>query len=385
MSLIAYVTRIHFADRVLEDALAEELRQLRICCPLVLTDIGTDPATHAAAGVDDPFERLVDSLPPGCRAERLHVAQVTEIAARAAMARAAETGCDAIVGLGGTLAIGLARLVGHGMPARASSAGGCGEWPVITIPTTTETVGIGPLPSAFDGVAGLVGARAVLTGISHVPTLVLCDPTLTLGAGPADTAASGMDALTHCIEAYLGTGWNPPADGIALDGVRRAGAHLARAVRDGRDLEARREMLAAMLNAELAAQKGLGAVHALSHALEAEVAQSHRHGWLHASLLPPVLRFNAPAVANRYGALLHALGAQAEADLPGVVAALGACVSLPLHLAPTSIHGAMFDRIALRAEEDPATRTNPRHATAADYHRMLEEAACQDARSGLVQ
>ena len=383
MSLIAYVTRIHFADHVLEDALAEEFRQLRIRCPLVLTDITADPAIHAAAGVDDPFERLVDSLPPGCRAERLHVAQVTEAEARAAMARAAETGCDAIVGLGGTLALGLARLVGHGMLPQAASAGRS-EWPVIAIPTTTETVGIGPLPSAFDGVALLLGARAVLNGMSHVPKVVLCDPTLTLGAGPADTAASGMDALTHCIEAYLSTGWNPPADGIALDGVRRAGAHLARAVRDGRDIEARREMLAAALNAELAAQKGLGAVHALSHALEAEVAQSHRHGWLHASLLPPVLRFNAPAVANRYGALLHALGAQAGADLPGFIAALGACVSLPLRLGPTSIHGANLNRIAHRAEEDPATRTNPRHATAADYHRMLEEAAGQEEWSALV-
>lgn len=385
MSLIAYVTRIHFADRVLEDALAEELRQLRIRCPLVLTDITADPATHAAAGVDDPFERLVDSLPPGCRAERLHVEQVTEVEVRAAMAWVAETGCDAIVGLGGTSAIGLARLVGHRMPARAASAGGAGEWPVIAIPTTTETVGIGPLPSAFDGMALLVRARAVPTCIRHVPTVVLCDPTLTLGEGPAGTAASGMDALTHCIEAYLGTGWNPPADGIALDGVRRAGAHLARAVRDGRDIEARREMLAAALNAELAAQKGLGAVHALSHALESEAAQSHRHGWLHASLLPPVLRFNAPAVANRYGALLHALGARADANLPEVVAALGACVSLPLRLDPSTLCGATLDRIAHRAEEDPATRTNPRHATAADYYRMLEEAAGHGARSGLVQ
>lgn len=396
MSLIAYVTRIHFADRVLEDALFEELRQLRILCPLVLTDHAADAAAHAAAGVDDPFERLCDALPPGCRAERMEVFQATEAEARLAMARAGEAGCDAVVGLGGAVALGLARRVGHGLPAQKGAierAGArAGEWPVITIPTTTETVGLGPLPASLAGAAVRIGARTTPTGVSLVPTMVLCDPTLTMGALPEETAAAGMGALTHCIEAYLGTGWNPPADGIALDGVRRAGAHLARAVRDGRDIEARREMLASALDAGLATQKGLGAVHALAHALEAEMGERgpsrHRHGWLHASLLPPVLRFNAPAVADRYGALLQALGAPPGADLPGVIAALGASLSLPVRLDDLD-HGAdTLGRIARRAEEDPATRTNPRHATAADYQRILEDAlhgtARQDARTGLV-
>ena len=133
--------------------------------------------------------------------------------------------------------------------------------PVIALPTTTANVGLGPVSERLGSGAG-------------VPVLILCDPTLTLAADAAATAADGMDALIHCLEAYRGTAWNPPADGIALEGVRRAAAYLERAVMDGNDIEARREMLAAALNAGLAAQKGLGGVHALALALEAE-ARSH--------------------------------------------------------------------------------------------------------------
>lgn len=358
MSLINYVTRIHFADRVLEDALAEELRPLRVRRPLVLTD--------SAPGVGDAFDRLLDAMPSGCAPIRAGVDQATEAAARKTTALLSDAACDAVLGLGGAVALGLARRVAHGLPRRP----GAPDWPLITIPTTTETVGLGPLPAALADAAPR--PRKLSSGLDMVPTMVLCDPTLTLGAGPEATAAAGMDALTHCIEAFLGTGWNPPADGMALDGVRRAASHLARAVENGSDLDARRELLAAALNAGLAAQKGLGAVHALAHAIEAEPGATHRHGWLHAALLPSVLGFNAPAVGDRYALLLQTMAAPAGQTLPDAIASLGARLSLPLRLGPIGTDTS--ERIARRAEEDPATRTNPRHVTAPDYCRMLADA-----------
>jgi alcohol dehydrogenase class IV len=207
-----------------------------------------------------------------------------------------------------------------------------------------------------------------------VPAVVLCDPTLTLATDPMMTAASGMDALTHCIETYLGTTWNPPADGIALEGVRRAGAYLERAVRDGQDLEARREVLAAALNAGLAAQKGLGGVHALAHALENEAGLSARHGWMHAALLPPMLGFNAPAVGDRFAALCEALRLGPGADLPKALAALGARLSLPLRLDSLRLDHPALKRVARKAADDPANLNNPRLAHTEDYLRILEEA-----------
>jgi 4-hydroxybutyrate dehydrogenase len=320
MSLIGYATRIHFADRVLEDALPEELHALGVRRPRLVAD--------AAGQAGDAPERLTDALPPG-------MGLVLD-------------GADAIVALGGPAALDAGR-------RQARDAG----LPVVALPTTTASVGLGPLQ---DG------------GTAPVPALILCDATLTMGAGRAATAAAGMDALIHCIEAYLGTAWNPPADGIALEGVRRAGAWLERAVADGQDIEARREMLAAALNAGLAAQKGLGGVHALAHALEAESGLVAHHGQLHAALLPPVIAFNAPAVADRLAPLRQALRLGARADVTAALAGLGRRIGLPDRLAAFGLDAGALDRVAARAAEDPANRTNPRHATAADYRRMLEAA-----------
>ncbi|MDO9637577.1 MAG: iron-containing alcohol dehydrogenase [Pseudotabrizicola sp.] len=360
MSLITYLTRIHFADRVLEDALSEELRILKVHRPLVVTD--------DSSGIEDAYDRLQDAMPRGCTPNRVAVTAATGAVARSLASTVHGFACDAVLALGGAVALGLARRVVQGLPHRP----GAPEWPLITIPMTTETVGLGPLPTSLAEAGPRLGTGKSRRGPGMVPTMVLCDPTLTLGAGQEATAAAGMDALTHCIEAYLGAGWNPPADGIALDGVRRAAGHLERAVSDGNDLGARRELLATALNAGLVTQKGLGAVHALAYAIEAETGSPYRHGWLHASILPPVLKFNAPAVGDRYDLVLQAMGAPPGASLSDALAALGARLSLPLCLGP--IAADVSHRIARRAEEDPATRTNPRHITAADYQRMLEGA-----------
>lgn len=344
MSLITYVTRIHFADRVVEDALPVELRKLGVRRPLVVADRAGDAA--------EARERLEDAMPDGVGPLTIEVGAGDDGALATIREALAATRRDAIIALGGPVALDLARIVGGAEPP-----------PLIAVPTTTASVGLGPTATVR-----AAGREA------RVPTVILCDPTLTLAADAAATAAAGVDALSHCIEAYLGTAYNPPADGIAIEGVRRAGAFLERAVADGRDLEARREVMAAALNAGLAAQKGPGGVEAAARAVEAEAGLSARHGICHAALLPQVLSFNAPAVADRFDGLRQALGLPADADLPAALAALGQRLGLPQRLSALGLGRSVLHRIARAAAADPANRTNPRHATEEDYLGILEAA-----------
>jgi 4-hydroxybutyrate dehydrogenase len=371
MALINYLTRIHFADGVLQDALAEELGQLAIVRPLIIVDSDDTEA----------YWRVQDALPP--RAVGIRFDLSARAAAGAEVARAtalfAAMDCDAYIGLGGAAAISLARRAAY---ARCERGGGVPVVPrlglgsmrarnlAVAIPTTTECVGLVPL---FDPPCDRSGRQGA-SETAMLPDLILCDPTLTIGVGKQATAAAGMDTIARCMEAFLGTTWNPPADGIALDGIRRASASLPQAVDHGSDLAARREMMAAALNAGLASQKGLGAAHALALALEIEISPNVPYGYFHAALLPSVLAFNAPAVQNRLPDLREALHGPPLATVADVLIALGTGIALPQTLASLELTSVMRKRIAKRAAEDPASQTNPRYVTAADYVRILEQA-----------
>lgn len=350
MSLIPYLTRIHFADRVLEDALPEEADRLGLRHPMLLTDV-------FGAGADLP-DRVECALPVDCVPVRADAGQSLDQLA----GLWSQQGCDGVLALGGcqamAQALDLAVRVCTPMPMR--------HLPVIAVPTTTAALGLPEVP--------LPAAGNPRRTAPPLPAVVLCDPTLTLWAGPGVTAANGMDVIVHCIETYLSTTWNPPADGMALDGLRRAALALERAVTHGQDGDARREMLAAALNAALAGQKGLGATHALARALEPALPPGTPHGWLHAALLPTVLRFNAPAAADRYAALAEALRLAPGADIGQAMNRFGVRLGLPGTLAGLGLDAAACDRVAARAAEDPANRTNPRHATPRDYRAMVSEA-----------
>lgn len=352
MSLISFVTRIHFADRVLEDALPEELGKLGIMRPLVITD--------EAGEVEDCLERLFDALPAECKP--LHLSgyrpQVNEGKVLAASQAYLKHRCDAVIGFGGAVALDLARAID--VPPRGSQPSH-----LLTIPTSIESVGLGPIGGTI--------SRLSMSNLRN-PSVVLCDATLTVSTSAYATAISGMDTLTHCLEAYLGTAFNPPADGIALEGLRRAMRNLARAVSDGGDLEARREMLAAALNAGLAARKGLGGIDAAAKALEAEAGICGRHGSLNAALLPHILAFNAPAVSDRLPVVRDAIGVPAESDVASLIVDLGAKLGLPARIGSLGLDRAALRRAAHAAAADPANQTNPRLATAKDYLRLLEEA-----------
>ncbi|MCA3565476.1 MAG: iron-containing alcohol dehydrogenase [Methylocystis sp.] len=374
MALINYLTRVHFADRVLEDALAEQMAQLGILRPLLVADL--------VSGRSDPVTRVSDALPKGCKAvvRRIEAATRNQPEAVSDIQAAFVAGdCDGYIAVGSEATLNLARRAVYeapGPPRKRSAGLAMAPSSIIrprllAIPTTTACVGLQPMLITSVRQAGgkKPGQCAML------PDAVLCDPTLTLEQAGLVTAATGMDALTHCIEAYLGTTWNPPADGIALDGVRRAVGSLASAVRDGNDLDARREMMAVALNAGLASHKGLGAIEALSHALDEEISLQTTHGYLHAALFPCVVEFNAPAISTRMEVLRDILRLELNEDVPQAVAALGVSIHLPATLAALNLDRTARRNVARRAMEHPASGTNPRHATAADYVRMLEHAS----------
>ncbi|MEM7044158.1 MAG: iron-containing alcohol dehydrogenase, partial [Pseudomonadota bacterium] len=240
--------------------------------------------------------------------------------------------------------------------------------PLIAVPTTAGTgseVGRGAVITLDDG------RKLGLLSPYLIPKVAICDPTLTLDLPPLLTAATGMDALTHCIETYIATAYNPPADGIALDGLRRAAAFIERAVEKGRDLLARREMMAAAMNGALAFQKGLGGVHAMSHGLGAQSQYRLHHGMLNAVLLPPMLAFNAPAVAERYADLGRVMGLKPSADLAEAIDSLNARLGLPSRLGDMGVDKQAIERAAPLAEKDHTNGTNPRRANADDYRGLM--------------
>jgi alcohol dehydrogenase class IV len=243
--------------------------------------------------------------------------------------------------------------------------------PLIAIPTTAGTgseVGRGAIIVLEDG------RKLGLISPYLIPKAAICDPTLTLGLPPRLTAGTGMDALTHCVETYIATAYNPPADGIAIDGLSRASANIERAVENGRDLDARREMMAAALNGALAFQKGLGGVHAISHALGGLPGYRLHHGTLNAVLLPHILDFNAPAVGHRYTALKRAMGLPEGADLSEAIVKLNARIGLPASLSEMGVDEAAIEKAAPLAEKDHTNGTNPRRAGADDYRRIMRAA-----------
>ena len=247
--------------------------------------------------------------------------------------------------------------------------------PVIAVPTTAGTgseVARGAILVVADG------RKLGFHSAELMPRAALCDPELTVSLPPDLTAATGMDAIAHCMETFMSAAVNPPADGIALDGLRRGWSHLERACRNGLDREARWQMMSCSLQGGLALQKGLGCVHSLSHAL-ANLDASLHHGTLNAVLLPAVLRFNASAPSMqaewRLLRMAEAMGLghcdPAGHTLAEAVQSLNQRLGLPAGLAELGVDPSMFERAVTGAMADHCHRSNPRLATREDYLAML--------------
>ena len=227
----------------------------------------------------------------------------------------------ALSGLGGGSALDLAKavrlLTGHEGPLSQYTlvAGGLSRihgriCPMIAVPTTAGT------GSEVGRAAVIITAEGRKLGIISphmLPSIALCDPELTYGLPPGLTAATGMDAISHCLETFMAPAFNPPADAIAMDGLTRGWRSLLTAVHDGSDKAARNDMMVCALEGAMAFQKGLGAVHALTHPLGAIRQLNLHHGTLNAVLMPAVLRFNRPAIGDKWDRLTAFFGQAPDA------------------------------------------------------------------------
>jgi alcohol dehydrogenase class IV len=173
----------------------------------------------------------------------------------------------------------------------------------------------------------------------------------------------------------MSAAFNPPADGIALDGLERGWAHIERATRDGSDREARLNLMSASMQGAMAFQKGLGCVHSLSHSLGGVDPRLH-HGTLNAMFLPAVVRFNAQAPSvqkdRRLDRMARAMGLKSGGDIPDAIRDMNARLGLPSGLAAMGVQRDWFDKIIVGALADHCHKTNPREASREDYVGMLE-------------
>ena len=305
----------------------------------------------------------------------------TEVAVKEAVEMYREHGCDGIVAVGGGSSIDL----GKGVALMASHDGPINNWsvvnggranigvapPIIAIPTTAGTgseVGGGAVIITEDG------QKVVISSPNLLPKMAICDPELTLGLPKMLTAATGMDAMAHCIEAYLTPIVNPPAAAIGLDGLERVVNYLPRAVADGNDRDARWNMMMAASEGAMAFAKGLGCVHSMSHAVGANPDLRAHHGTLNAVLLPTVLRLNAPHVGNKYDHLRRAMGLEVGADIAEWITEFNRQLELPANLGEMGVTAEMVPGLATHCLSDACHFANPVQPTQDEYEALFHEA-----------
>lgn len=251
--------------------------------------------------------------------------------------------------------------------------------PVVAVPTTA-------------GTGSEVGRASVITDVrDHVkriifhprmmPACVILDPALTVGLPPHVTAATGMDALSHALEAFCAPGFHPMADGIAVEAMRLIAGALPRAYRDGSDLEARAQMLVASSMGATAFQKGLGAMHAMSHPCSALLG-SH-HGLTNAIVMPYVLAWNQPEIAERLGRLAAYIGLQ-RTTFAGVldwVLELREQLGIPHRIDALGVRDTHIQLLAKEASVDPSAATNPRPVSVSDFASLFRRALAGEVHS----
>lgn len=366
------------------DQIAEVTSGLNIKRPLIVTDRGV-----AACGILDRVAGFLGSAGLELSVFDGVEGNPTEASVFPGLEVYSKGGCDGIVALGGGSAMDAAKVirlaVTHHDPLETYDdlKGGDAKItpnlpPMLAIPTTSGT-GSEVGRSAVITLKA-TGRKTVIFSPHLIPDVAIGDPELTFDLPPHLTAATGMDAMTHNLEAYLAIGYHPMCDAIGLQGVAMANRHLRTAVRDGRNLEARTAMMAASIMGAVAFQKGLGTVHSLAHSLST-VAGMH-HGLTNAILLPHVMRFNLPVVTERLGDLAAALGVDTRSMTPDdaahsaitAIEQLNADINIPPRLRDAGVREEMIPKMVPLAMEDGCRLLNPRPTSAEDME-MLYRAA----------
>jgi 4-hydroxybutyrate dehydrogenase len=375
MHIINYLTTIHFGAGA-ANTLSQAMSECGISKPLIISDHGVKAVGILELPCFSSISTAASFLdvPPN----------PTEQAVSAALNVYREHDCDGVIAIGGgspiDLAKGVALLATHDgeLEQYAAILGGVGRInssvaPVIAVPTTAGTgseVGRAALITLEDGrKLGFISPHLI-------PRRAICDPELTLGLPPALTAATGLDAMSHCIETYLSPRFNPVAEAIALDGFARIWSALPRAYGNGSDIDARSEVMMAALQGGLTFQKGLGAVHALSHALGGLKDLKLHHGTLNAILMPPVLRANSSdAVARqKIEKLAAAIGLQ-SGSLADALDSLNRRFNVPATLTSLGVTEDVYEWTCERAIADHSHQTNPKVLSKGDYRAILESVA----------
>ena len=347
--------------------LPARLAAMRVRRPLVVTDPGL---------VATPAFRRIEALSGG----RWPVfSGVTPNPVEADVTRAADAfrqnDCDAVVAVGGGSALDVGKLLRVWVAWPQASARSFTAppdppalAPCVTIPTTAGTGS----EVGRSSVVVVEGKKAVFFHPALLARLAILDPDLTTGLPPKLTAATGADALTHCVESFTSPEFHPMCDGIALEGIRLIADALPRAVRDGNDLDARGKMLVAAMMGGIAFQKDLGAAHSLSHPLSS-LCGLH-HGTANALTLPVVMEFNASRKPGLYARVGEAMGLTDRSDVQVIAAVrqLLGDVGLGGGLAAHGVKASQLDALADQALADPCHKTNPVPVTRDDLRRLYE-------------
>jgi 4-hydroxybutyrate dehydrogenase len=384
ISTFSFPTKIVFGSGAIEQV-AEAARSLGIKRPLLVTDPGI-----VKSGL---LERLTEPLNKAGLTWALFdrvEGNPTEASVFPGVDTFQGEHCDGVIAMGGGSSLDAGKAIRlkttHALPLEeyddlknGASLISAHLPTMVAIPTTSGT---GSEVGRSTVITLKSNARKTVIFSPHlIPSFAIEDPELTLHLPPHLTAATGMDAMTHNLEAYLSLGYHPMCDGIALRGVALINRHLRTAVHEGSNLVARTEMMAASMMGAVAFQKGLGTVHSLAHPLST-VAGLH-HGLTNAILLPHVMRFNTPEVLDRVVDLAAALGVDtrsmssrhaAEAAV-AAIEKLNADIGLPRRLGDVGVTPEMIPVMVPKAIEDGCHQCNPRRTTAQDMEDLYRAAS----------
>ena len=370
-----YFNRPHFENGAIEK-ISKVLKSHGIKNPLICSDPGL-----SSIGMTEKIRSLIsDDLSPSFYEET--PANPTEKAVSEALEIYKSNSCDGVIGFGGGSSMDL----GKAVALMANHDGNLIDYsvvqggykritetvPMIAIPTTSGTgseVSDGALIIMNDG-------RKLILASPHLrPNAAICDPELTIGLPPILTAGAGMDALTHCIEAILSPINDPPAEAVGIDGIEKIikEKSLIKAYKDGKDKEARWNMMMASTEGAMAFSKGLGAVHSMSHATGANQELRLHHGTLNAVILPAVLEFNQNHVGNKYSRIARAMGKNESINLANEIRELNGNIGIPSGLAEMGVTEDMIPELVTHSITDPSNLTTPRLPNKEEWEKLFLE------------